>query len=251
MIISGTAAAAPSGYRWQAGAGLFISSGDYGTDTETTTTYIPFSFGRLFSRGKVDLVIPFITVTSADNVSVVGGKVQRINRRTGGEKTSEGGLGDMLLRGRLQVLDENDGLQPDTTLTAKIKIPTASESKGLGTGEFDESIGVEFWKTIQGPWSALLDLGYTFTGNPPGQELRNPWQLAFGGGYAFRSNLIATASYEESRALVPGSDNPRDLVFGVSFVPKPTVQISGNLQFGLSDGSPDIGVGGFASFKFK
>jgi hypothetical protein len=240
--------------RWQAGTGLFMQSGDYGTDTDTTVTYIPFAFGRLFSRGRLDLVLPIISVNSTNQVTVIGGKAHPVKPRPGTttttERTTESGLGDIMLRGWLDVLEETDGWQPDLDLIAKIKMPTASESKGLGTGEFDETIGMELWKTVHGPWAVLFDLGYTWTGNPDGQELRNPWYFALGGGYAIRQNLSATATYGESRALVPGSDNPRDLTFGLSYLLKPTVQLNGNLMFGLSDSSPDIGIGLYGSVKF-
>jgi hypothetical protein len=101
---------------WQAGAGFFISSGDYGTDSDITTTYLPFSFGRVFSHGKLDLVLPFISVTSEDSVTVVGGKVQRRQRVTGrSERQTESGLGDMLLRGRWQALEEQGAWTPGGT----------------------------------------------------------------------------------------------------------------------------------------
>jgi hypothetical protein len=129
-------------------------------------------------------------------------------------------------------------------------LPTADKGKGLGTGEFDESVGVEFWKTVRDPWAAIFDFGYTFIGDPSGEPLHDVWNFALGGGYSFRKNLLGTLTYEESRALVSGNDNPRDLVLGVSFLPKETVQLSGTLQFGLSDGSADVGLGANVSLKF-
>ena len=130
-------------------------------------------------------------------------------------------------------------------------LPTASDEKGLGTGEFDETIGIEFWKTITGPWASFFEFSKTWTGNPPGLELRNPWAIALGGGYAIRENLLATMSYEESQALIPGNENPRALGFGLSYIPKPAVSLGTVLQFGLSDGAPDILFGLNGSVRFN
>jgi hypothetical protein len=237
---------------WIAGAGLHITTGDYGTDTNTTTTYMPFSFGRQFTSGKLDLVVPFLRVKSAENVTIIGGRPQGTGRfRSGGQTRTESGLGDMLLRGRLNVYEERDNdYFPSTTLVARIKFPTADEDDGLGTGEFDETIGVEFWKTVHGPWAALFDFTYTWTGNPPGIELRNPWAFALGVGYTFRERFMATMTYEESRALVRGNSNPRDWVFGLSFMPNKVVSLSSSIQFGLSDGSPDFGIGFQGNYRF-
>lgn len=239
---------APAGARspgpWEFGFGFSVTGGDYGTDTNTTITYLPFTFRRLFTRGHIDGVVPFVRMTTDGRVTLVGGQPNRFDPSGGSvrPRTTEGGLGDMLVRGRLDVWRETDVL-PDVSLTARIKFPTADEDKGLGTGEFDETLGIEFWKTLTGPWSALADFSYTWTGDPPGRVLRDAWGVGLGAAYTFRRDLVGTATYEESRALVAGEPNPRDLVFGVAFTGLRSIRLNGSLQFGLSNGSPDLGIG--------
>jgi hypothetical protein len=54
----------------------------------------------------------------------------------------------------------------------KIKFPTADPDKGLGTGEYDETIGVDLSKQLIGPLFGYVTVAYTFVGLSPGGPLR-------------------------------------------------------------------------------
>src|SRR5262249_8071220 len=146
--------------KWQAGAAFYVESGDYGTGSKTTTTYLPFSIRRFFGPGDFELIVPFISVTTEGQVVLVEG-VPNGRGRGGpaGNRVTHGGLGDMVLKGRYYLLQEGD-YAPSIDAVAKIKFPTASRSEGLGTGEFDEGGSLEFTKTIQERYLALADAGY-------------------------------------------------------------------------------------------
>ena len=49
-----------------------------------------------------------------------------------------------------------------------MKVPTASEEKGLGTGRADEGVGVGVSRTIGRGLMAMVDGGYTIIGDRPG-----------------------------------------------------------------------------------
>lgn len=67
--------------------------------------------------------------------------------RTTATRTTQSGIGDILLQGRYYILDEQ-GLLPTVALLARIKFPTADRDRGLGTGEFDEKFGIQLSKTL-------------------------------------------------------------------------------------------------------
>jgi hypothetical protein len=256
-LLLSLALAAPAGAEtpgWRASSGFSYSSGDYGTDTRTSFLYVPFTGRRIFEYGHLDLTIPYVSLTSEQGVTVVGGRPRSTrlegSRREGeaANRVTHSGLGDIVLRGTLGVLQEKDPF-PSLDLTARLKAPTADEDKGLGTGEWDAGVGMEFSKFIQGPWSVFGNLGLTYTGDPDNQPLRNPWNFGLGASYEYRSDLSCSGSYEESLALVEGNSNPRDLIFGVVYLPMDKLQISGSLGFGLTSGSPDYTLGTMVSYR--
>jgi len=78
-----------------------------------------------------------------------------------GEK--EHGLADTELKLKYRWMDEKDWI-PALAASAKLKIPTASESKGLGSGEPDFIINFITTKNLSKRWVFHLNAGYTFVG---------------------------------------------------------------------------------------
>ncbi|OGP95657.1 MAG: hypothetical protein A2157_09295 [Deltaproteobacteria bacterium RBG_16_47_11] len=79
------------------------------------------------------------------------------------EGENQNGLGDTELKLKYRLLDEKDWM-PAFALTGKLKIPTASESKGLGSGKTDFGINTIVMKNLSKRWVFYLNLGYTFVG---------------------------------------------------------------------------------------
>lgn len=250
---------------WQVGLSVYHSSGTYGTGSTTTITSVPLTIRRLFRDGDITLNVPYLSVTSNCSVTLVGG----IPNRTGGTcptetvttrngrrqtrvrqtRTTESGLGDLVLRGRYYVLDER-GLIPTVALTARVKFPTADRDRGLGTGEFDQGLGTEVSKMLTEKWIGLFDLGYTFIGDPPGVDLRNQWNYDVGVGYYFTKALLGTVYYEEWSSVISGFSNPRDLLFAVSYTATPVFRLNASIARGLSNGAPDWALTAGANVRF-
>jgi len=234
--------------RWQAGASVFTESGDYGTGSKTTTTYVPFTLRRYFTPGELELVVPYISVVSEGQVVVVDGQVnpggKPIKSSTGSEppRLTHSGLGDMLFKGRYYLLEEQ-AWYPEIDAVADIKFPTASRSDGLGTGAFDEGLGLESTRKFLERYVGLAELGYDHIGNLPDQKLNDQWRFSLGGGYYFiPDTLMVSASYEQSNALVDGEPSPKDLLFDAEYHATAQVLLQGGLEVGLSDGAPDYGL---------
>jgi cobalt/nickel transport protein len=79
------------------------------------------------------------------------------------EGKKENGLADTELKIKYRLIDEKD-LMPSFAIAGKLKIPTASESKGLGSGKMDFGINLIFTKNLSKRLVLHLNLGYTFIG---------------------------------------------------------------------------------------
>jgi len=226
---------------WKADASITYESGDFNTDKTTNTVYIPVTLTRVFPKGDVGWTIPYIHQESSPAVTAVAGRSFRTSPSPAGSKRSDSGLGDMLLKGRYYLVTE-DISQFNLSPFIQIKFPTADDDKGLGTGEFDGTIGLESSKDFDNNWLGYLDLGYTFIGDPPGRDLDNQFSFAIGPGYKVSSDTTLSLLYEERTALVDGTSNPRDLVFNVDHKVQEHINVTGQMSAGLSEGSPAVGI---------
>lgn len=256
---------------WRISATVNYTNGSYGTDSRTNILYAPMTIRRVFRDGDVSLTIPFVSISGTGAVRLVGGVPTRtgggsVNTGTGtvgggpgrgkspgasplSSTTTDSGVGDLILRGRYYVFEEGD-LAPLVALTGRIKIPTADADRGLGTGEFDEGIGVELTKTLGGRWLAYLDGGYNVIGDAPDTNFNNQWWYDVGLGYDVTDHLHMSLFYEEYRALVNTVNNARDLLALTRYVINDTVNLTGSLLVGLSNGAPNYGFGAGVRFRF-
>lgn len=260
---------------WQIGITPSYSSGNFGTNTTSEFVYVPTSIRRLFRDGDVTVVIPFVSVTSNGSATLVGGQPTPIGedcyRRSGTEfrfdkpecvallnsgqlasrqqKVTHSGLGDIILRGRYYAVEEQ-GFLPLIALTGRIKVPTADEGKGLGTGALDHGYGVEISKRFGNSWIGFFDGGYNFIGDPHGRELRNQYWYDVGGGYYVTKEFLVSAYYEEYRSLVADFVNIRDVFFAFNYRASDAWRFNGGVTVGLSNSAPDYGVSLGSSYRF-
>ena len=122
------------------------SVGDYGTGKDTALVYVPFTLGvRPFDHFWLNLTVPYLYQTG-QNIVLTGGGVAVKGKKSNGKltqpatSTTESGLGDVLAKASLIVIEEKEFI-PEITPYFKVKFPTADEDRGLGTGEFDETLG--------------------------------------------------------------------------------------------------------------
>jgi hypothetical protein len=152
------------------------------------------------------------------------------------------GLGDLVVRGRYY-LSDGAGSRPSVALRAHVKAPTASASRGLGTGRPDEGVALEVSQHIAGGASVLADAGYTWIGKPSGADYRDTWWYDVGMGRdVVRGVVNVSAFFEEYRAVLPGDINARDILVAATVRGADgwRIQVAGTA--GLSDGAPRQGV---------
>ena len=231
------------------------SVGDYGTGKDTTLLYVPFTLGvRPFDHLWLNLTIPYLYQTG-QNIVLTGGGVAVKGKKSNGKltqpatSTTESGLGDVLAKASLVVIEEKE-LIPEITPYFKVKFPTADKDRGLGTGEFDETLGVDVSKLLVGSLFGYVELAYTFIGEPPGTTLHNTFGWSVGAAYAIVQPFSVFAFLEGATAIAPGQDDPLDIRVGAEYRIIKALKLTGAVARGLSNGSPDWGVSGTLTLRF-
>ena len=161
----------------------------------------------------------------------------------GGSSTttsSQSGLGDIITAFSYNLIDHAPtGIGFD--ITTRLKIPTASASRNLGTGQVDFAIQGDLYKTIS-RFTLSATFGYRVLGNPAGVTFHNVLYGAAGIGYQLSSRTSIGTSYNMGQSPVKLQDS-RDISIYVS------QRVSDNFRLniyglrGLSERSPDWGGG--------
>jgi len=230
------------------------SVGDYGTGKDTTIVYVPFTLGvRPFDRFWLNLTVPFL-YQNGQNVVITGGGVASRKGQKGKlaqttSSTTEEGLGDVLLKASVVLVEERDFI-PEITPYLKIKFPTADRDRGLGTGEFDETLGVDVSKRLIGALFGYVTLAYTFIGDPPGTDFRNSFGWSVGAAYAVVQPLSLFAFLDGSTAISRGQADPVELRGGAEFRVTKWLKLTGAVTKGLTDGAADWGVSAGLTLRF-
>lgn len=113
---------------------------------------------------------------------------------------SRGGLGDVsvalgysLELGRSTWLD----------LGTRLKLPTASRAKRLGTGKADVTVSGDLVQDV-GRFSLFAGARYRFLGKPAGSTLRDTWGAGGGVSYRLPGGTIVGADYDWQESATPG-----------------------------------------------
>jgi len=213
-------------------------SGDFGTGISTATTYLPLIFILGSSRQEARLTVPFLSVTTSQPVTFVGHEI--IPRGTGG-RTSESGIGDVVAQEEYFFL-EGGRRRPWISGLFRIKVPTADDTRGLGTGEWDYGPGAALIQPLGAKWNLLGEAQYILRGDPPGRDFRNTWWLSGGLQKKLSGSTSASLYYERLQSVLPGRPDLVDLIVGYdhSFARRLTLRTS--VFVGLSESAEDYGL---------
>lgn len=226
-------------------SGFDFSTGDYGSTGTTQIEYAPVSIKYARDPFVVKLTVPYIRITGPGNVVGVDGVL--VTGASAKQETNDG-LGDVILRTGY-VLKPVGPAWPYLEFTAKVKFPTASAKRSLGTGEFDETLQVEASKTFAS-FTPFLTAGYRFVGNPPGSNLRNVVFASVGFDYRIRDRLNAGLSYEWRQTASPSVGDSQELSPYLSWKINSHVSLTPYAVFGLTRAATDVEIGFGTSYGF-
>lgn len=220
--------------------GADYSNGDYGGDQTIEEWYVPVTLKYVGDTMSYGVTIPYLSVrapkgtvvTDTDGQIVIGG----------GEKRTESGIGDII--GRITFFDvyRNDDLDIAVDLGAKIKLGTADEEKGLGTGKTDYSLQINLFKFYDDYYLSGT-LGYKVRGEPDGLDLEDVWFGSVGAVYRYSSKTKVGLAFDFRQSSFYDGEHIRELSAFVYHRLENSWGISAYSYAGLSDSSPDFGIG--------
>lgn len=246
------------------GAGVFFdhSSGEFGGTQSTEIWSLGvlgrYEFGPWVVRGS----LPYVHVTGPGNVVPTGGGAGTPlclgaggagssglrcagsgSATTSSTRLREAGIGDVTLGLTYKAFDRSETA---FDVTGKIKVPTADETRGLGTGEYDYSLQGDLYRSI-GRANAFGTVGYRWYGDPAGIELEDVFFGAIGVTYPVAAAVRIGVAYDYRQPTYAGGASLDEISLTGSFGLSSSARLRGYVFKGLSDGGPDWG-GGISAF---
>ena len=228
--------------------GLDISSGKYGGSDSTIVRYLPFIVKYELGRSTFKATLPYVSITSPSGGVTIDADGNVISTGGVGPRVTQSGPGDMVATYTYSVIEQpRHGWLVD--LSAKVKLPTGDEDKGLSTGERDYSLLADFYYPA-GKFTPFMTVGYRMPGNPPGASLQNAWMGSLGVGYKHSATNSAGLILDARQASSAGGVAPRDLTAYWVHKFNPQTKFQVYLVGGLSDASADYGIGAMLTHKY-
>jgi hypothetical protein len=217
----------------------FYLTGDFGGNSTTDLYFVPFITTARGSRNDFRVTVPFLSIESEELVAFIGGEVVPIG--TGGS-TTQSGLGDIVVRDDYFYF-EGGGRRPWLYATVRMKLPTADETKGLGSGEFDYGPGAGFIQPVGSRLHLLGEAIYMVRGDPQGIDFRNTLWFFLGGEARLSESSRVSLFYDRRESVIPGNEANADLILGYSHRVSETFGLRSFVTVGLTDTAEDYGVG--------
>ncbi len=227
--------------------GAEYSEGDYGTGQTTRSWYLPV--GWHYSQGDFSaaLIVPYLRVEGSSLVTFdgrplvppgtggngMGGGVTG----SGGTTHTASGIGDVVLSVGYQLQEERGGV-PWLATRLKVKLGTADESEGLGTGENDYSLQLEL---ASGMFYGFA--GYRLQGDTATVDYNDVAYAAVALSFPLAREHEISVEYYTEEASLSGMDEVREATLSIAGALSSASDYSLYYIGGLSDSSADSVIG--------
>jgi hypothetical protein len=220
--------------------GFDYSRGDYGFGTDTEVFSVPLDLS--YEHGAWIWRANFSYLTVKGPATVVGGG--------GGARptsASESGVGDIYLSGTYRFGETLGPWHLDAT--ARVKLPTADEARGLGTGETDGYGQVDIYRSF-GRVTPFVSAGWREFGTSALYPLHSGVYGAAGAHFRPGDTTIVTLSLDWGERLLDGQDNTADALVAVTREVTTSWRVMLYALAGFSDASPNFAGGGRLTYRF-
>lgn len=156
-----------------------------------------------------------------------------------GTSNKRSGIGDISV-----TLGYSFGLSDNTffDLSGRVKLPTASQTKRLGTGEVDFSVGGDLVQEF-GPATFYVGGAHKFRGKPTGSSLRDTWSFAGGMSYRLPGRTVFGVDYDWQEASFLGNGPSSEVTGWVNFGLTRRVRMQVFASTGTNVNSTDFAAG--------
>lgn len=164
----------------------------------------------------------------------------------GAVDNNRSGLGDISISATYSLpLAEGTYLEP----TARIKLPTASVARRLGSGEVDVTLGTDL---VQELGAATVYVGgfRRFLGRPEGSTLRSVWGAGGGASVRLDSGFTLGADYSWQQSAFAGRQASSEVSAWVYTRLTPALGLTVHAGTGLNENSADLFGGTSLSLRF-
>ncbi|HTL67731.1 MAG TPA: hypothetical protein VL200_08735 [Lacunisphaera sp.] len=216
-----------------AGVGVDFSRGDYGFASDTDFLSVPLNLSWERGAWSWNAAIPYVTLRGPATV-VGGGGTPRAS------SASTSGLGDVLLGATDRFRTGADLL--NVAFTGRVKLPTADDSRGLGTGRADGYGQFDFYETV-GDYTPFASIGYRALGRSAAYPLKSGAYLGLGSHLRLAAGTVLTFGYDWGQRILDGGPSTSDATITL------TTGLDAPWQFvvyglkGFTDASPNFGGG--------
>lgn len=226
-------------YVWttKVSTGFDYSSGKYGATTPTDIAFVPLTVQSARgawtlkgSTGWMSLSGPALILDGSGSGSGGTGTDRKVN-----------GISDVNLSATYTLEQYFDrGLYID--LTARVKLPSASFAKGLGTGKTDYAAQVDVSRSI-GDFLPFVTAGYKINGSPATLALRNVVYGSVGVQYLWDQDIAAGVVFDFRQSSIKTSSDPQEGSAYLTFKLNDRFSMNVYGVVGFSSNSPKAGGG--------
>jgi len=235
LAISGDAQEIWQSYRIT--AGLDYSSGTFGQEKTTAITYLPVTAQAEYGAFIGKVTVPWIHV-AGPAIILDGADGGVLGER---EDDSNSGLGDVSVSLAYTV---EQLYQYDVFLdfSARVKLPTASLRKGLGTGELDLALQADVAKAFK-KVMPFATFGHKFVGVPEVFDLRNTFYGSVGIQYTWDEFTASGFVFDYRQSSVRSASDPQEMVGYINRRINDSWSLNVYGVVGFSVNSPSVGAG--------
>lgn len=157
-------------------------------------------------------------------------------QRIHADGATESGATDTVLGAKWRFFQGSDSV-PRQALAPSVKLPTADEAKGLGSGETDADLTwIASWSLADESIGVHLNAGYSWNGEPDGEEVGDVVHYGAAMDYALADGVQWVGEFFVEDERVSGADPVVMFNTGLRWE-------IGNVTFDLAGGAPVDGDG--------
>lgn len=237
-------------------AGAYYSDGDYDQPVDTSIYYFPIAYDFTISNWNLQVSVPHIRISGLGNVLVNVGGIGRNDLEGFAPATPDAlepstysGIGDTVLTATYQMPLFSENF-PFIDVGVEVKLPTADEKKGLGTGETDYGVQLDLYQ-LAGNVTLFGTVGYKFRGRSAlFSEMTDSAFVSLGFVAPITEALSYGLIYDFREAASENSKETHEILPFVSWIPAPHWTVMSYIAKGFTRDSADIAVGTQLSYRW-